>query len=99
MLTIRHIETMRAALLYWQQEMASHDDSAWGSYLEADIRPLTASEIEELRGNLATRVRFALLDGPTGCLVGNELWGSPDEVPATTGELAVATVVLPSLPQ
>lgn len=56
-LTQREIATIRAALLFWREEMCPHDPAIMQPYFEtvgcSDIAPLTASELE----NLSERLR------------------------------------------
>lgn len=92
------IETLRAALLYWQEEICPHGEGAAKPYLEgADTRTLSAAEIDLLRTNLATSVRYAACEPLGQRLLGTELWDSPEEAVVATGGQAVALVLLPTL--
>lgn len=62
MLTLRDLVTIRAALLFWQEEMCPHGFAITQPYLDSpQIRPLTAKGISRLRRQLQRRrVQYAL---------------------------------------
>ena len=91
------IETMRAALLYWQEEISPHGEAAARPYLEgAAARALSAPEIDLLRTNLASSVRYAACDPLGQRLLGTELWGSPEDAAVAAGGHTVAIVLMPN---
>ena len=83
MLNQRHLATIGAALLFWQEEM--HDEDLMRPYLEpADTEPLSSDEVAELRQLLANAtVRYALFDRDSGWLADTELFGSVEEAAAS----------------
>lgn len=94
----REIETIRAALLFWQEEMCPHEAAVLRSYFQdVDIKPLTAAEIELLRADLATSVRYALFNPTTGGLVSTQLESSPHDLLSGADDKRVATVLLPCM--
>lgn len=92
MLTRRHLVTLRAALLFWQEEIAVHEPAVAMPYLdEPDIQPLSAAEIESLREQLR-KVRYALFDRQSDRFLALDLLPT-DVEPEQISD--VATVILP----
>ena len=97
MLGPSEIETMRAALLYWQQEICPHGETAAKPYFEeSEARPLSASEIDTLRQTLASRVRYAIYDEANQQLLTTALWSSGDDAAREAKGQGVAAVILPA---
>lgn len=95
MLTSREVATMRAALLYWRQEISPHGDEAASPYLEPpDVRPLDIEEIDRLRVQLHSQVRYVSFDPATNSLASLELLPVVGEPAAPSS--SVATVILPA---
>ena len=90
------IETIRAALLYWQQEICPHGELAARPYLEGDhIRPLSAAEIDSLRTCLTGDFRYANFVLAEGQMLSRKVWQSPDDAASEAGDHAgVVTVLL-----
>ena len=96
MLTPRHLATIRAALLYWQEEMCPHGATAMRPYLEPpDADPLAADEVAQVRQALKTDVRYAVYDPIRNRLDGAEFFADYEEADLAAGGLAVASVILP----
>lgn len=96
MLTPRHLATLRAALLYWQEEISPHEPAVAQPYLEsADRTPLNTEEIAELRKKLEVGIRYAIYDPSRQRLDDLELFAELEEVQQVAGELPIATVLLP----
>lgn len=73
MLTRQHLATIRAALRFWNEEIAVHDANVARPYFDlSDVEPLTAAEIESLIRNLKT-ARYAIYDRRTKDLKSTEL--------------------------
>lgn len=96
MLGTPEIETMRAALLYWQDEMSPHSEETWRAYFDrADVQPLSGAGISQLRTELATCIRYAVYDPVNEQLLNTTLWITPEEAIVQGGHPAVATVFAP----
>ena len=97
MLGPSEIETMRAALLYWQEEICPYGEAAARTnFEEDDARPLSASQIDRLRQTLASRVRYAIYDAANQQLLTTALWSSGDEAAREAKGQGVAAVILPA---
>jgi hypothetical protein len=96
MLTERQVATLRAALLFWQEEMCPHDEATRQPYYdEPDVGSLTAVEISFLRDRLSSDVRFALYDPAKHELQGPILYNNRNEAELAAEGLKIATVILP----
>lgn len=94
-LTARHIATVRAALLYWQEEMCPNGTGVMRPYLDPPgVRPLSAVEISGVRDLLASGVRYALYRPGQGRLASTELYPTDQVAKSAAGDLAIATVIL-----
>lgn len=71
MLTTRELATVRAALLYWQEEMCPHP-AAMPPYFQVPlVQPLTEAETIALRARFADEaVRYGVCDPPQGNVLG-----------------------------
>ena len=50
MLTARHVATVRAALLFWEEEMAASPPAFMRPFLDPpEMEPLSVDEVQELR--------------------------------------------------
>ena len=93
----QEIETIRAALLYWQEEMSPHADETGRPYFErAEVRPLLAADIDKLRAELASCVRYAIYEPVGQQLLSTVLWTTAEEAISQAGGKPIATVLLPS---
>lgn len=94
--TSRELAAIRAALLFWQEEMCPHGAALMRPYLEpAGVEPLAAAEIDSLRRVLRPEnVRYALYDAPSGRLVTTRLFTADEAALAAGEESVVVTVVL-----
>ena len=96
MLTERQVATLRAALLYWQEEMCPHGELGMQPYLESPgLEPLSAAETAELRDRLNRNVCYAVYDSAKKRLNGSELFQEYQEAQLAAGSLTVAAVLLP----
>lgn len=98
MITRRELATLRAALLFWKEEMSPHGEQSMQPYFDGPaVEPLSAIEIEQLRSQLdPSLVRYAQLDVATLQLVEGQLLTTPEEALLNWGKAAqVATVLLP----
>ena len=96
MLTPRHLSTLQAALLYWEEEMVPHRAPAMQPYFPAPgAEPLTKAETVALREQLQRGVRYALLAADLQQLDGLELFSDYKEAGQAAGKLPLATVLLP----
>jgi len=98
MLTPQQLATIRAALLYWQEEMCPHAEETMQSYLGTkDSQPLTAQEIAELRTCfLPPNVRYAHYHRQLRRLGSTQLFLTGDlAMHEAKRKIAVATVLLP----
>ncbi|MFN3152910.1 hypothetical protein [Bremerella sp.] len=73
MINERHLATIRAALRYWHDEMASHDQTLSRPYFrEHEVEPLNSDEVLELIRTLeSTIIRPVMLDARTGQMIEN----------------------------
>ena len=96
MLTPRHLATIRAALLYWQEEMCPHGSEVMQPYFEMEQRePLSREEIAQLRAGLEQSLRYAVYDGTLNQLASAELFLNYATAKIAAGGLGVAIVVIP----
>ena len=97
MLTSREIETIRAALQFWREEICPHGAEVARPYLESeDISPLTSEEVERLRQKLmAARVRYARVSPDGATVLDWNLFATEPDVLSETMPGIVATVLLP----
>ncbi len=96
MLTKRHLATIRAALLFWKEEIAVHNARIATPYLEDDtILPLEFNEVEQLR-RCFQRVRYVAYDPQTDTLLSQEfLHDAPEQDLRKRGH-EIATLILPA---
>lgn len=98
MITWRELATLRAALLFWKEEMCPHGEQFMQPYFDGPaVEPLSALELEQLRAQLDPAfVRYAPFDLVKQQLVDGQLLTTPAEVLLTWGKAAhVATVLMP----
>jgi hypothetical protein len=97
MLTPRELATLRAALLFWKEEMCPHDASLVRPYFDTPVvESLSASEIDQLRVLLDQAfVRYANYDATTDTLATAQLLATPAEALRAWGAAQIATVLLP----
>jgi hypothetical protein len=97
MLTPRHVATLRAALLFWQEEMCPHGQEAMQPYLESSgLEPLSEEETADVRDRLSSNVCYAVYDPARERLDGTELFLDISEAELAAGGQMLATVILPA---
>ncbi len=93
MLNERHLATIRAALRYWQDEMASHNQTMSRPYFrELEAKPLNPDEVSELIHTLESTIfRPVIIDSRTGQVISN----SPEDENSleTEGKSVEATLL------
>ena len=94
MLSRNETETIRAALKYWRDEVAGHDDLARLYMTESDVEPIAAEAIESLiecfqRQNL----RYVAARRGSGPAASLELLAE-QKLPKATGASDFFTVIL-----
>ena len=93
------VTTIRAALLYWQEEMCPHGEEVRLPYLDAAITAsLSAQEVADLRSRFTPAgVRYALYDHKQARLSSTEVFSQPElAVQQTSDATKVATLFLPT---
>ncbi len=98
MITTRELDTVRAALRYWQEEMCPHGVEAMQPYFDqTHAESLSSGEIEKLRLRFSpANVRYGPLDAGEDRFATTELFPSVDAaLQATERGDRVATVLLP----
>jgi hypothetical protein len=95
MLTPRVLAAIRAALLFWMEEMAIHNPEVARPYWDtASFEPLSVSELESLRNQL-TFVHYVAYDPVQGALTSTRLCTSADLDVAAVASSNWAAVLLP----
>jgi len=97
-LTPHDIETIRAALTFWREEISPHGESAARPYFESTVaRVLSEIEVEALRDRLAQALlRYAVVEKAGKKLASIQLYGTPEEAATVAGAAQVATIILPA---
>ena len=96
MLTDRQVATMRAALLFWQEEMCPHDEATRQPYYDhPGVGSLSNDEVSYLRDRLISDLRFALYDPAKHELHGPIVYNNRNEAELAAEGLKIATVILP----
>ena len=96
LLTKRHLATVRAALLYWKEEIAVYEPEIALPYLEdRSLRPLEVDEVEQLRIRFES-VRYVAYSQKLDTLLSLEFLLTPREEDLILQEKSIATVILPS---
>lgn len=89
------VAVLRAALLFWQEEIAIHDPGVGYSYWEDQpFQPLTPDEVAELRRHLRF-VKYVRFDPRTNKLISAELLSAADLATLSAPPRIVAIVILP----
>ena len=99
MLTQHDLATVRAALLFWEEEMCPHGEDAAQHYFdEPGTVPLASSEVRQLRAAFVTsRVRYALYDRERGQLADTQPLAANDAaLHRANPRHRVAMILLPS---
>ena len=98
MLTASQLATVRAALLFWQEEMATNPPDFMRPFLDlSDMKPLSVKDVQELREQFDPRfVRYAIYDADNDALADLRLFADSDDARQQTrpGNVVV-TVLLP----
>lgn len=96
--TERDVVLLRAALRYWQDEMAPHDSDMMAAYFETDKRdalPGPHECIGLLERLEKCSIRYAVCDADNGTIVENCLYQTLVDAEAGSADnLRVATVLL-----
>lgn len=95
MLTSRELTTVRAALLYWQEEMCPHPAVMPPYFQPQQVQPLADAETEALRERFAEEaLRYMVCDPLSGNLIG-ELYSSAEAAAqfASGDSSHIATVI------
>ena len=99
MIQLRELATIRAALLFWQEEMCPSGSTIMQPYYDVAVdEPLLADEITALRSKLGDScVRYAAYD-PASCRLATvELIADADEaVRQAVDSGAIATMLIPA---
>jgi len=96
MLTPRVLATLRATLLFWQEEMAVHSMEIARPYWDqSEFSPLTVAEIENLRRELVS-VSYVACDPQQNVLLSMQLFTAADLESLSSQAVAWAAVVLPT---
>ena len=89
------IAVLRAALLFWQEEIAIHEPGIGYSYWQDQpYDPLSPDEVDELRRQLSF-AKYLQVDPETARLVTTELLSAADLAASTIPLQAIAIVILP----
>ncbi|MHC2068147.1 hypothetical protein ACYFX5_11780 [Bremerella sp. T1] len=103
MLNERHLATIRAALRYWHDEMASHDHTLSKPYFqELDAEPLNPEEVSELIRTLeSTTIRPVVIDARTGQMIDNSarVCQEEDESPGNAEQPLEAALLFKAKPK
>ena len=101
MIKLREWATIRAALLFWQEEMCPSGSTIMRPYYDVEVEveeSLGAEEVEGLRARLSeSSVRYAAFDPATGRLASIELIVDAEEAIRLSDDTsAIATVIIPT---
>jgi hypothetical protein len=89
------IAVFRAALLFWQEEIAIHEPGVGYCYWQDQpYDPLSPDEVAELRRHLRF-VKYVRVDAETGNLVTTDLLSATDLAESAIPPRMVAIVILP----
>jgi hypothetical protein len=89
------IAVIRAALLFWQEEIAIHEPGVGYSYWEDQpFDPLSPDEVAELRRHLRF-VRYVRVDPENGCVSTTDLLSAAEVASSTIPPRQLAIVILP----
>lgn len=99
MITSRHLTTIRAALLFWEEEICPHDREIMLPYFDApNADPLSGDEVAHLRTELKdTTIRYSLYNRDRRQLSAVTLFDSPDQATAENPMADVVVVVVPAI--
>jgi len=89
------IAVIRAALLFWQEEIAIHEPGIGYSYWQDQpYDPLSPDEVDELRRQLSF-AKYVQVDPETARLVTTEFLSAAELAASTIPLQAIAIVILP----
>jgi len=100
LLTSRDLAVLRAALMFFDEELSTHDGGAYRPYFPKGLRPdLRAEEVAGLRSRLkAARVRYLCCNAAGTQAVSRRLLtrlSSAEAMATATGGRVVTVLVLP----
>jgi len=95
MLTLAETETVRAALRYWQEEIAVHQPSLASLYIhESGVQSLTVEQIKELSACFQrAQLRYVLCETHGGVIRSSRLLVE-QQLPAAAQSLHPLTVIV-----
>ena len=98
MLTRRQLETIRAALQFWREEICPHGEAVARPYLDSNqIPPLAANEVDELRDRFdPPALRFAVIAPDHSRLQRTALFTTVEEAEGLAAGGRIVTIVLPA---
>ena len=89
------VAVIRAALLFWQEEIAIHEPGVGYSYWEDQpYDPLSPDEVAELRRHLRF-VKYVRVDPKTHSFVTTDLLSAADLAESAISPRVIAIVILP----
>ncbi len=89
------VAVIRAALLFWQEEISIHEPGVGYSYWEDQpFDPLSPDEVAELRRHIRF-VKYVRVDPETGSLSTTDLLSAADVAASAIPPRQVAIVILP----
>jgi hypothetical protein len=99
LLTAKHLAVIRAALMFWDEELSSHDPAISAPYL---VGPIASGEwikdaVADLPDRLAScQMRYVLCSPDGTSLISNQLFESLDQarIAADCDSASVATLIL-----
>lgn len=95
MLTTKHLAVIRAALMFWDEEMSPHDPAVSAPYLDQPIGSgeWIKHEVAFLRDQLAScQLRYVLYSPDGKSLVSSQVFESLDQAQAAASSALVATL-------
>lgn len=97
MLSPDDLATVRAALLFWSEDMAPHGVEIMQPYFDApDAEPLSADDVSRLRDQLVhSAIRYALYSSNTNQLASLNLFPTPGAADFSDApDIRVATLLV-----
>ena len=95
MLTNRHLVLVRAALMFWDEEMSPHGAVAFTGYVDGPVSggELTGEDVRHVRQQFdGCMLRYALCDEQATQLIGEQLFQTVEEA-ESAGKNRAAKIV------